>query len=356
MRHNLWLLSAFTVAATLTAGSTDAEAKKLPKSSVSTFKPVVSNAYSINTGHCHFPGLVPKKEGGWKASRLTAQFIKSDSGAYRLEVLPGATNIDEKLPMASITKLMTALVAFEQMDQKRMNPHQMIPVTRESLCLNDNRFAVVGLPAGIKEIPLADALTQMLKLSSNTMSVNVASATAGSVDHFVELMNAKARAWGMDNTRFVNPHGLPEGDRRSQYTTARDMLIMAQHILPQFERFRTYSQAPLGTWILPEKPGVHPEKKILAGMDTVFKTGTISECASLLTMAKSDDNKIVDIQLCGKNRFQNALASVKDAFKRFAEMMVPPATAASSPAFDNGSFAGVMPAVVSSRQVHPSAP
>ena len=333
MRHHLWLLSAFSMAATLALGITDAEAKKSFKASASHIavaKKPTTEAYAFNTSHCVFMPSAVSRSWDWKNAHLTAQFIKTQNGAYRADIMQGATNQDERLPLASIAKLMTALVALDLMDQKNMNRQQMIAVTPDSLCLNDNHFAVVGLPAGIKEISLGDALTHTLKLSSNTMATNVAIATAGSVPAFVKLMNEKAREWGMRNTHFISPNGLPEGDRKSEYTTANDMLIMARHILPQFERFKTYSHAPLKPWILPQKADPASGKYQLSALGAVFKTGTIMNCSSLLTIAEVGDNKIVDIQLCGKSqtRFQNALAAVKNGMERLAGIVSTEAVAA----------------------------
>ncbi len=347
MRHPLWLLSAFTVAATLALGTPDAEARKAPKSP----KPMgVSEAYKINTKDCQFPLIEPAKKWDWKTARLTAQFIKTDDG-HRTEILPDHKNITEKLPMASIAKLMTALVVFDAIDHQKLDPKQMINVSRASMCLNDNYFAVVGLPAGIKEISVSNAITHTLKKSSNTMAINLAIATAGSESAFVALMNAKAKEWGMNNTHFVNPHGLPEGDRKSEYTTAKDMLIMAEHVLAQFSRFKDYSHAPLKPWMLPEKASDHPAKQQLSSLGAVFKTGTIKQCASLLTMVEIGDTRIVDIELCGgtQSRFQNALTVVKGGLKRFGEMVFTPAMAADKPPT-------IQPINVSSRPVQPSDP
>lgn len=366
MRHNLWLLSAFTVAATLTLNATDADAasKKsskhhsahlVPKSAKSkraSYDPI--GAYAVNTQGCSGSGSSLAKAQVWKNANLAAQFIKQPDGSYQANLLPGSNNIDERLPIASIAKLMTALVIFDQVDQHHYDLDADMPVTKESLCLPDNRFAVIGLPSGITKINRGHALTQMIKISSNTMALSLAVDTAGSVEKFVDLMNAKAKAFGMNDTHFMNPNGLPEGDRKGEYTTARDMMLMAKNILPQMERFKQYSTAPLKTWTIPEK--VNAGKSKLADMGAIFKTGTISHCSSLLTVAEQGENRVADIQLCGKSstRFEKAIASVKSAFNRLGDMVVPSAMASDNqsnvPSNSPRTFD------VSARQAHPLDP
>jgi hypothetical protein len=327
MHNHLWSLSAFTVAATLSLGTTDAEAKKTSKP-----HPVVPTltAYDINTKDCpESPPAISKKDWGWKNARLTVLYTQQDDGSYKAEELPDAKNADERLPIASIAKFMTALVIFDLIDKDKFSLDQKIAVTKESLCLrkSDNYFAVKGLPAGITEIDGQHAMGQMIKLSSNTMAVNFAIAVAGSVENFVTLMNAKAKAWGMHDTDFETPDGLPKGDRKAGRTTVRDMAIMAAHGLPYMERFKHYESAPLQTWTIRE--GSHRGKEKLNNLGAVYKTGTIDQCASLLTIVGYDAYKIGSFQLCGtrETRFQIAVETITSTLKRIAGMGIPSAMA-----------------------------
>lgn len=348
MRNHLWLLSAFSVAASLSLGVTAAEAKKTSKS-----HPVASGltAYDINTKGCNFPPPNPDQKWEWPNARLAVQFIQQADGSYKIKELPGAKNPDEKLPIASVTKMMTALVIFDLVDQGKINLDKMIPVTKESLCLmkDDNKFAVKGLPAGITQINGHHAMGQLIKKSSNTMAVNLAIAGAGSVENFVALMNAKAKAFEMNNTHFINPHGLPEGDRKSEYSTVRDLAKMAAHIRLQMERFEKYETAPLQTWTLVEVPHAGKQKLIEEG--AVIKPGTIRDCANLLAIVKQG----AMIELCGRTetRYQVAysgILTVKHAFDNIGKMLISPAMAADvAPKKPNS-------ADVSLRPTHPSMP
>lgn len=331
MRNNLMFFSAFTLAATLTLGGTDAEAKKPTKVNKIQSGPT---AYDINTKDCNFPPREAPKTWPWINARLTALFIRQPDGSYKIEELPGAKNPDVKLPIASVAKLQTAHVILNLVDQGKLNLDKMIPVTKESLCLRkeDNGFAVKGLPAGITEINGHHAMGQMIKKSSNTMARNLAVAGAGSVENFVGLMNKTAKSYGMKDTQFVNPDGLPEGDRKEEYTTARDMMVLAMHILPQMERLKKYEMAPLQTWTLPEEK--HWGKEELSRLGAIFKTGTIDQCANLLTIVPQGDNVVVDVQLCGttKTRYQIAIQNIKTAFNQIGKLIMPSAPVAQTSA------------------------
>jgi len=327
MRNSAFLIANFMMATTLVLGGGDSHAKPAVKTDVKKVsQPVVENP---NISHCTFDPPQPRKKWEWKTAHLTAHFIKTSGGVYQTDILAGASHIDERLPIASITKFMTALVIFDAIDNGKLKPQQLIDVMPDSYCLNYNNFATKFLQIGLKQIPVSDALTHTLKLSSNTMAVNLAIAVSGSVEKFVELMNEKAKQWGMKNTHFINPHGLPEGDRTSEYTTASDMLIMAERAMPKFKRLKEYSIAPLNYLRVPESEVPHHEHSEFYKLGAVYKTGTIDNCNSLLTVAEVGDHKIVDIQLCGRRetRFQNALSVLKAGWKKFANMAISPAMA-----------------------------
>ena len=134
-------------------------------------------------------------------------------------------NADERHYPASTTKMMTALLALENLDL-------------ESDITVDAEAANVG-GSGIKlregEVLNADVMLHaMLIPSSNDCAVAIAKTVGGSVDNFAVMMNAKARELGCKGTNFVNPSGLHEDDH---YTTARDLSIIAMECMKN-EHFR----------------------------------------------------------------------------------------------------------------------
>lgn len=128
----------------------------------------------------------------------------------------GANQADEPLPMASTTKIMTALVALEH-----GVPGHTVTV---STAATEAGEAEIGLEPG-ERIPLETLVKVMLIRSANDAAIAVAEDIAGSVEGFVGLMNQRADELGLTNTHFVNPHGL---DHPDQYSSPADLLAMAQ--------------------------------------------------------------------------------------------------------------------------------
>lgn len=127
-----------------------------------------------------------------------------------------ARNPHLKLPPASLTKIMTALVALE-----RAELDEPVQVSTRALHVRGSRL---GLRRG-EQVELWKMLYGMLFRSGNDAAIAVAEAVAGSESAFVDLMNRKARAVGALNTHFRNPHGLPA---YGHYSTAYDLALMAR--------------------------------------------------------------------------------------------------------------------------------
>lgn len=127
-------------------------------------------------------------------------------------------NIDEKLPMASTTKIMTALLVLEN------EPLSKTIVYDEEAKKTDmgNMFIPVGSTLSVR-----DSLSAMLLLSSNDMSVALSKSFC-SKGEFIDLMNKKAKDLGMNNTHFLNPHGLHE---ENHYSTCYDLSILTRETI-----------------------------------------------------------------------------------------------------------------------------
>ena len=121
-----------------------------------------------------------------------------------------------KLPPASTTKLMTALLARERLPMK-----QTVLISRNAANTAPSK---AGLTKGAR-YSVEDLITATLVSSSNDAAVALAEAMAGSEREFMNIMNLKARELGMNNTFFVNSSGLPNKSRK-QYTTAYDLALL----------------------------------------------------------------------------------------------------------------------------------
>ncbi len=149
------------------------------------------------------------------AVRASAFSGTSAESAILIEASGGGViyehNADERLPMASTTKIMTALCAIENGDISKtvkVSP-AAVGVEGSSIYLKE-----------CEELTLEDLLYALMLASANDAATAIAIEVAGSVEGFAALMNERARSLGLENTHFTNPHGL---DNEEHYTTARDL-------------------------------------------------------------------------------------------------------------------------------------
>lgn len=127
-------------------------------------------------------------------------------------------NSERKLPMASLTKIMTAIVAIESAKDDEYL------VSQEDL-VGENSM---GLTTGEK-LTLKELLYGLILTSGNDAAETLASNFPGGREKFIEAMNNKSKAMGLKNTKFTNPTGL-EGNG-NQYTTAKDLLVITNYAL-----------------------------------------------------------------------------------------------------------------------------
>ena len=130
-----------------------------------------------------------------------------------------AVNETQTLPMASTTKIMTALVALENADLS------------DIVTTGDNAYGVPGTSIYLQkgeQLTLEQMLYGLMLASGNDAAVAIAEHVGGSVSGFCDMMNARARQIGCENTHFVTPHGLPA---QQHYTTAYDLALIAREAM-----------------------------------------------------------------------------------------------------------------------------
>lgn len=133
-------------------------------------------------------------------------------------------NADAKLPMASMTKIMSMLIIMENINNGNLKYEDKVIISKNASGMGGSQ---VFLQEG--EEYKVEALLKCIAVSSaNDAVVAMAEKISGSVDAFVNLMNEKAKELGLTNTHFANPHGL---DNENHYSSARDMAMLAQELL-----------------------------------------------------------------------------------------------------------------------------
>lgn len=158
--------------------------------------------------------------GNARAEAVSSIIIEEETGRVLHSV-----NATTPLPMASTTKIMTALLALEHSDLD------------EVVTVGDNAFGVPGTSIYLENgesLTMEEMLYGLMLASGNDAAVAIAEHVAGSVDTFCAMMNARAAEIGCTNTHFVTPHGLPA---ENHYTTAHDLALISREAM-QNEVFR----------------------------------------------------------------------------------------------------------------------
>ena len=257
---------------------------------------------SCNTGNAsvdadsdiYIPQLTSANVGSTlSVSAHSAIAIEAQSGEIYFEKNP-----HEKLPMASTTKIMTALVALENCDiNKEIHVSKdAVGVEGSSVYLYENEC-----------LTLEDLLYALLLESANDAAAAIAIEIGGSVEGFAAMMNDKARELGLENTSFENPHGL---DSENHYTTACDLakITMAAIKNPTFEKIvSTYKKViPLnnneGARVLVN------HNKLLKNYDGIIgvKTGfTKKSGRCLVSAAERDGVRLICVTINAPNDWQD---------------------------------------------------
>jgi serine-type D-Ala-D-Ala carboxypeptidase (penicillin-binding protein 5/6) len=139
-------------------------------------------------------------------------------------------NSDQRVEPASLTKLMSAYLVFNALQNKQLRIDQTLPVSRRAWRAEGSRmFIEPNKPVRVDEL-----LRGMIVQSGNDASIALAEGVAGSEEVFAQLMNKEAARLGMKNTNFVNATGLPN---KEHYTTALDLSLLARALIQEFPHY-----------------------------------------------------------------------------------------------------------------------
>ena len=217
--------------------------------------------------------------GAVSTSAKAAAVINGDTG----EIIY-AQNADERLPMASTTKIMTALLLCENADL-----NEEITVTADMLRVEGSSM---GLLAGDR-VTYHDLLYGMMLASGNDAANVTAISLGGSVQKFAEMMNKKAEELGLKDTHFVTPSGL---DADGHYTTAKELALLAAYALKNedFAKAAASESAVLNYGNPPYRRSLTNHNKMLKLFDGAVgvKTGFTKKSGRCLVSAARKDGKL----------------------------------------------------------------
>ena len=150
-------------------------------------------------------------------------------GEYLTEFNSGivikANNENEKHEIASMVKIMTALLTFEAVERGQISLEQMVSISSEASSMGGSQMFLDTNA----EYSVSDLIKGVIVVSANDASVALAELIAGGHSSFVNMMNSRAQELGMVNTKFVNATGLPS--QQEQYSTAKDVNIMTRQLM-----------------------------------------------------------------------------------------------------------------------------
>ncbi len=222
------------------------------------------------------------------ASNFAAMVVDANSGRTLY-----AVNEDAPRHPASITKVMTLYLLFEELERGRMRLDSPLTVSAHAAAQSPTKL---GLRPG-STISVENAIKAIVTKSANDMAVTVAENIAGDEESFAAAMTEKAHSLGMSHTFYHNASGLPD---MRQLTTARDLTILGRVIRERFPRYYHYFSTPSFTYAGSFMPNHNHLMERVDGMDGI-KTGyTAASGFNLLSSVNRDGRHIVSVVLGGR--------------------------------------------------------
>ena len=221
-------------------------------------------------------------------------------------------NVDEKLPIASMVKIMTALIGFESVKSGQISLDQDVTISKTAESMGGSQMFLEANDT----YKIGDLFKGIIVVSANDACVQLAEVLCGSEEDFVTKMNEKAQSLGMTNTKFVNCTGLPKA---GQYSTAHDVSIMLRELL-KYPEYHEYSKI----WI---EDFNHPDGRVTQFVNTNKlvrfykdctggKTGYTSEAGfCLAASAKRNGSHIISV-IIGADDSKGRFATITQQFEK----------------------------------------
>lgn len=246
-------------------------------------------------GLCLSFGMVvsPRLAHAQYAGHVSSYVVDVNSGAVLSQVDPDL----QRYP-ASLTKLMTLYMAFRAMRAGEITPDTPVPV---SIHASTQAPSKLGLVPGTRFV-VQQAILGLVTKSANDAACALGELLGGGDEvRFANMMTQQARALGMSNTTFRNASGLPDPD---QVTTARDLSMLAQHLVQDFPEYYHYFSTPMFAFHGRMIPNHNPMLKTYAGADGM-KTGYTDLAGhNLITSAQRSNVRLVGVVLGARSNPQ----------------------------------------------------
>ncbi len=219
-------------------------------------------------------------------------------------------NENQKRPIASMVKIMTLLLTFDSINNGQLSLEQKLTVSARAASMGGSQMF---LEEG-DVYTVSDLIKGVTMMSANDASVLLGEAISGSVEEFVKLMNNKAAAIGLNNTKFVNCTGLPED---GQYSTAKDVSYMMKELLKN-KKYYEYSKNYIEDY-------THPDGRVTQFVNTnklirfytdcdAGKTGFTNDAMFCLSASAKRDGLRVIASVLGADSSKNRFAKITELF------------------------------------------
>lgn len=219
------------------------------------------------------------------SERYSSIVVDSASGNILSSV-----NADDLRYPASLTKMMTLYMLFEAVRDRRIGLQQYVPVSPIAASMPPTKLGLV--PGSL--ITVEQAILGLVTKSANDAACALGELLGGDEDRFAQMMTVRARALGMTHSQFRNASGLPDW---SQVTTARDMAILARHLIQDFPGYYHYFSTPSFVFAGRFVPNHQRLLQTYPGADGL-KTGyTEASGYNVVTSALRSDTRLIGVVL-----------------------------------------------------------
>lgn len=252
-----------------------------------------------------------------QVSAKAALLMEPATGKILLE-----QNAHEKLPPASVTKVMTMLLIYESVDRGKIKWDDVVTVSQHAASMGGSQIYLEPM----EQQTVRDLTKSIVIASANDAAVAMSEFIAGSEDGFVVMMNNKAAELGMSDTHFVNACGL---DADGHVTSAHDIAVMSRELINRYPDIFQYSTTWMDTIIHKtargeESFGLSNTNRLIknyAGA-TGLKTGSTSEALYCISAtAKRDGMQLIAVVMAAPDpntRFHEAMKMLDYGFASFS--------------------------------------
>ena len=280
--------------------------------------------------------VIPAQGRAVELSAASAVLMEQGSGRVLYE-----KDADEERLIASITKIMTALVALEEGDLQRE-----YTVTAADMAEGSSMYLRPG-----ETIALQELLYGLMLSSGNDAALAVARCVAGDVDEFVAKMNAKAEKLGLTHTHFENPNGL---DGKEHYSSALDMAKLAAYALnnQDFCRIVSTDSITIGERYLANHNKLLRMYEGCIGVKTGY---TKAAGRTLVSAARRENMTLVCVTLHDGNDWADHISLLDYGFENFTLQRIAPAGAVMGTVAVQGGTVGMVPLILDRTLAYPVA-